>query len=196
MQRNFATLLIRGLIAGFVSALAWDMSMVPGSRRDLDSLLFGLFLILLPGMLYSLAISLPISRGISPRKPARLAVTAVLGGMTFYASTLVVALTYARFGRGAPLLGGFTGSLIFGAIAFQRLWPDRPAWPLACYVLSGTIAALAFVPLCSRLVTGPDTPSLHWSLYLGFPVWQGTTAATFALFQPAPNAKAAPSYEV
>ena len=57
-------------------------------------------------------------------------------------------------------------------------------------------AALAFVPFCALAARGPDTPSLHWSLYLGFMAWQGATAATLALSQPVARAKAIPWEEV
>jgi hypothetical protein len=43
---------------------------------------------------------------------------------------------------------------------------------------------------------GPDTPSLHGSIYLGFMIWQGATAATLALSQPMPKANGTLSEKV
>jgi hypothetical protein len=196
MQRNSAKMLILGLGAGLLSACAWDIGMVTAKDRSLVTLLFDLFLDFLPGMIYGLAVSLPFARGLSHRRPARVAATAMVGGITFFVAMVVAGLSYAAFSGAGVVLGGFTGSLIFGKSASRLLRSDRSTWPLGWYVLSGTLASLAFIPFCSEMVKGPDTPKLHWSLYLGFMVWQGATAATLALSQAVAKANATRSEEI
>jgi hypothetical protein len=173
------------------------MSMrTPPSGHGLDALLIGLLLNLLPGMLYGLAVGVLLVRDLPDRKPARLAGTAMAGGLTFLVAFFVTGVSFGVLSWVAPLLGGFTGSLLFGKAASRLLRWDRPPWRLVVYVLSGTAAALTFVPFCALAARGPDTPSLHWSLYLGFMAWQGATAATLALSQPVAKAKAIPWEEV
>jgi hypothetical protein len=186
-----------GLGAGFVSAWAWDVSMrTPRSGHGLDAFLVGLLLDLLPGMLYGLAVGVLLVRDLPDRKPARLAGTAMAGGLTFLIAFIVTGVSFGALSWVAPLLGGFTGSLLFDKAASRLLWPARSTWPLGWYVLSGTLASLALIPFCSEVVKGPETPMLHRSLYLGFMVWQGATATTLALAQPAPKASATLSEEV
>ena len=196
MPGNNATMLIRGLTAGFLSAWLWDIALIPGRDRSPGSFLLGLILDLLPGMIYGLAVSWPFTRDLAEGKRLRLVATTMCGGMAFFVAMLVVASSYAAFSWVALLLGGFTGSLIFGMIAFRLLPLSRPPWSLALYVLSGTLAAPAFFDFVSLLMKGPDTPNLHRSVYLGFMVWQGVTAATLGLCRPAPLAKATPLEEL
>jgi hypothetical protein len=169
---------------------------MPKTGHGFDALLVGLLLDLLPGLLYGLAVWVLLARDLPDRKPMRLVAIAVAGGITFLIAFLVAGVSYAALSGMSPLVGGLIGSLLFGKIASRILRWNCPAWGLAAYVLSGTVASLAFFPFCSCLVRGPDTPSLHWSLYLGFMAWQGATAATLALFQPVANAKAVPWNEV
>jgi hypothetical protein len=174
-----------GLGAGFLSACVWDVGMrMPKAGLGFDALLVGLLLDLLPGMIYGLAVWVLLLRDLPDRKLARLAATAMAGGVAFLIAFLITAMSFAALSWISPILGGLTGLLIFGTIASRILRWNRPPWGLAVYVLSGTVAALAFFPFCSLLVRGPDTPALHWSLYLGFMVWQGATAATLALSRP------------
>ena len=169
--------------------------MFPGRGHGFDALLVGLLLDLLPGMIYGLAVWVLLVRNLPDRKLARLAATAMVGGIAFLVAFILTGMSFAALSWMAPLLGGLTGALIFGTIASRLLRRDRPSWGLTAYVLSGAAAALAFFPFCSLIVRGPDTPSLHWSLYLGFMVWQGATAATLALSQPVAK-KAIPWEEV
>jgi hypothetical protein len=180
-----------GLGSGFLSAFVWDVSMtMPKTGHGFDALLVGLLLDLLPGMLYGLAVWILLARDLPDRRWTRLAATAMAGGITFLIAFLITGVSYAALYGISPLLGGLIGSVLFGKIASRLLRPNRAALGLVTYVLSGTVAALAFFPFCSCLVRGPETPALHWSLYLGFMVWQGATAATIGLSLPAAKAKA------
>jgi hypothetical protein len=194
--RNFVRMVGLGLSAGFLSACAWDILMVPGKYRDVGALVLGTLLFLLPGVIYGLVISLPFVAGLTKGKLARMVETALCGGIAFFVAVLVTIRCYAALPWGALLLGGFTGSLIFGMIVSLLMRLNGSPWGLASYVVSGTMAALAFFPFSSRVVIGPNTPNLHWSVYLGFMVWQGATSVTLALFQPEPSLEDKPSKEV
>jgi hypothetical protein len=162
--------------------------MRPFPDRSPLTVLVGLVWVMLPGILYGLAISLAFLRYITDRKTVRVIVTAMAGSGAFPIAIVIAFWTKATNGA-AIFIAGAIGSLMFGGVASRRLHSRELHWPLRWYVLSGTLAAGAFLPHYYLLLEGPMTPSDHFSGYLGFVVGQGVTAATLAQSFPVPKAR-------
>jgi hypothetical protein len=193
--KNLVKMLVLGLVSGFLSACAWNLLLVPGKRHHLGLLLLDLFLFLLPGVIYGLAISFNFFDGVSSGKFVRMVQTAISGGLSFVFALLATVRGYAALSWAALLLGGFVGSLTFGLIVCLLRSTHSP-WGLASFVFSRTLAALVFFPFSSQVAKGSNVTSARSSVYLGFMVWQGATAAELALSQPASDSENRESEEV
>jgi hypothetical protein len=188
MPETFLRMLILGVGAGLLCGWIWDLGLRPFADRTPLRVLVKLVWGMLPGVLYGLAISLPFARYITGLKTVGVIVIAMAGGIAFQIAIFIAFWTKETNGAGV-LIAGAIGSVIFGGVASQRLRSREIHWPLGWYVLSGTLAGGAFLPHYYLLLAGPMTPSVHFSGYLGFVVWQGVTAATLAQSFRVPKAR-------